>query len=406
MYTRFVLQVLSSKTANVQDLHEAKQIAVLNNIKALIRQTHAQKQRSGTSLPLFAENKAFPEDALMLQPGSTLVLATDAWKPQISGVVRTWESVLDVLHTRGYHTEVLCPADHPRTWPLPRYPEIRLAPWPFAVVNRRLDALRPDAVHIATEGPIGIATRRWCLRSQVPFTTSYHTKFAEYAKAYTKLPLRLGYGFLKKIHGPASATLVPTPTIREELINRGFKNINVWTRGVDHTTFRVFPQEECEDFGPGPVFLYAGRLAVEKNLDAFLRLDLPGTKVLVGDGPYRKTLERKYPDVVFTGYRHGEDLARAYASGDCFVFPSLTDTFGVVMIEAMACGLPVAAFPVTGPIDVVKEGVSGSLHEDLQVACHQAVQLPQEGILKYAKSFTWERTTDILLETLVPTKPD
>ena len=269
-----------------------------------------------------------------------------------------------------------------------------------------MNALEPDAVHIATEGPIGIATRRWCVRHKVPFTTSYHTKLAEYAKAYAKLPLRVGYGLLKKFHGPASATLVPTPTIREELMARGFQDINVWTRGVDHETFRVYPKEEREDFGPGPVFLYAGRLAVEKNLDAFLRLDLPGTKVLVGDGPYRKTLERKYPDVVFTGYRHGDDLARAYASGDCFVFPSLTDTFGVVMIEAMACGLPVAAFPVTGPIDVVKEGVSGVLHEDLQTACHQAVQLPQDGVLEYARSFTWERTTDILLETLVSAKSD
>lgn len=340
----------------------------------------------------------------MLLPGSTIVLATDAWRPQISGVVRTWESVLGVLQARGYQTEVLCPANHGRTWPLPRYPEIRLAPWPFSAVNRRLDALRPDAIHIATEGPIGVATRRWCLRHNVPFTTSYHTKLAEYAKAYTKLPLRLGYALLKKFHGPASATLVPTPTIRDELVARGFQDINVWTRGVDHKTFRVYTQNDREDFGPGPVFLYAGRLAVEKNLDAFLRLDLPGTKVLVGDGPYRKTLERKYPDVVFTGYRHGEELARAYASGDCFVFPSLTDTFGVVMIEAMACGLPVAAFPVTGPIDVVKEGVSGVLHEDLQVACHQAVQLPQEGVLEYARSFTWERTTDILLETLVSAK--
>ena len=342
----------------------------------------------------------------MLSPGSTIVLATDAWRPQISGVVRTWESVLGVLESRGYDTRVLCPADFRRTWPLPRYPEIRLAPWPFAAVNRRLNALRPDAVHIATEGPIGIATRRWCVRHKVPFTTSYHTKLAEYAKAYTKLPLRLGYGLLKKFHGPASATLVPTPTIRDELVARGFQDIKVWTRGVDHETFRVYPKQEREDFGPGPVFLYAGRLAVEKNLDAFLRIDLPGTKVLVGDGPYRKTLERKYPDVVFTGYRHGSELARAYASGDCFVFPSLTDTFGVVMIEAMACGLPVAAFPVTGPIDVVKEGVSGVLHEDLQVACHQAVQLPQNGILEYASSFTWERTTDILLETLVSTKSE
>ena len=201
----------------------------------------------------------------MLPPGSTIVLATDAWRPQISGVVRTWESVLGVLETRGYQTEVLCPADFRRTWPLPRYPEIRLAPWPFAAVNRRLNALQPDAVHIATEGPIGIATRRWCVRHKVPFTTSYHTKLAEYAKAYAKLPLRVGYGLLKKFHGPASATLVPTPTIREELMARGFQDINVWTRGVDHETFRVYPQEEREDFGPGPVFLYAGRLAVEKT---------------------------------------------------------------------------------------------------------------------------------------------
>ena len=350
---------------------------------------------------LRANHDAFPEDGGMLTSGSTIVLATDAWRPQVSGVVRTWESVLSVLEGRGYQTEVLCPTDHRRTIPLPRYPEIRLAPWPFGAVAKRLDALRPNAVHIATEGPIGIATRRWCLRRGVPFTTSYHTKLAEYAQAYTKLPLRMGYGLLKKFHGPASATLVPTPTIRDELVTRGFKDINVWTRGVDHDTFRVYPEHEREKFGTGPIFLYAGRLAVEKNLDAFLQLDLPGTKVLVGDGPHRKKLERKYPDAVFTGYRYGDDLARAYASGDCFVFPSLTDTFGVVMIEAMACGLPVAAFPVTGPIDVVQDGVSGVVNKDLRAACLQAVELPQAGVLEHARTFTWERTTDILLETLV-----
>ena len=182
--------------------------------------------------------------------------------------------------------------------------------WPLAFRGRQpKNALQPDAVHIATEGPIGIATRRWCVRHKVPFTTSYHTKLAEYAKAYAKLPLRMGYGLLKKFHGPASATLVPTPTIREELMARGFQDINVWTRGVDHETFRVYPQEEREDFGPGPVFLYAGRLAVEKTSMRFCSSISSGTKVLVGDGPYRKTLERKYPDVVFTGYRHADSRA-------------------------------------------------------------------------------------------------
>ena len=332
-----------------------------------------------------------------------IALVTDAWRPQTNGVVTTLARTLEGLERQGHVTCAVQPSQF-RTVPCPTYPEIRLALFPGARLNRMLREFSPDAVHIATEGPLGQAARRWCLREGMPFTTSYHTQFPQYIRARVPVPEKWSYAFLRRFHGAATRVMVATEHIRRELERHGFRNLAMWTRGVDLQLFR--PGER--DYLPGsrPIMLYAGRVAVEKNLGAFLSLDLPGTKYVIGGGPALQELRARFPAVVFTGYKYGEELARHMASADVFVFPSRTDTFGLVLLEAMACGVPVAAYPVVGPIDVVLQGVSGFLHDDLAVAVRDALALDREACRRHALGFTWERATGQFLGNLaVRTSP-
>ncbi|HMN96994.1 MAG TPA: glycosyltransferase family 1 protein [Phycisphaerales bacterium] len=326
-----------------------------------------------------------------------IALVTDAWKPQVNGVVTTLGHVVRELEGRGHSVQVVHPGLF-RTVPCPRYPQIRLALLPGRGTAQRLDEWSPEAVHIATEGPLGIAARRWCRRRRRPFTTSWHTQFPLYLRAYAGVPEAWSYRFLRWFHGAAERTLVPTESVRRELAERGFTGVRTWTRGVEHDLFRPRPR----GFFPfeRPILLYAGRVAAEKNIEAFLALRHPGTKVVVGDGPILPRLRERHPDAVFTGFRHGEELARHFADADVFVFPSRTDTFGVVMLEAMACGVPVAALPVTGPRDVVREGVSGALDEDLDAAVARALRCDRAATSAYARGFSWERCADLFLENL------
>ena len=328
-----------------------------------------------------------------------LLLITDAWAPQTNGVVTTLTRLQRELAARGTAVDVVHPGRF-RTIPCPRYPEVRLALMPGRAVRRRLEERDYDAVHIATEGPLGLAARRWCGRRRVPFTTSFHTQFARYVRSYTGVPERMTYRALRWFHGKAQATLVPTPSMRAELEANGFSNLKLWTRGVDAALFRPAGRIHLDQ--KRPIFLYVGRVAREKNIEAFLELDLPGSKVVVGDGPMRAALEQRYPQVSFLGYRRGEALVKCYASADVFVFPSKTDTFGIVLIEALACGVPVAAYPVTGPVDIVEPGVTGVLSHDLRSAALGALALDRDVCSQAGHAFTWDRCAEIFLETLAP----
>ncbi len=325
-----------------------------------------------------------------------ILVATDAWRPQVNGVVRTYERLEAELRDLGAEMELLSPAEF-RTVPCPTYPEISLALPGFRHVHERIAALRPDAIHIATEGPVGWMTRRWCRRHGVPFTTSFHTRFPEYLRARFRLPMTWTYAAQRRFHNAGAGLMVASSSMADELRARGFKRLMPWTRGVDTELFRPRP---ARVFGEAPVFLYAGRVAVEKNLEAFLRLDLPGRKVVVGAGPMLQDLSARYPDVHFTGKQTGETLATSYASADVFVFPSLTDTFGIVLLEAMASGVPVAAFPVTGPIDNVVDGVTGALDEDLRKACLEALELDRTRVRDHARQFTWEAAARLFLDNI------
>jgi glycosyltransferase involved in cell wall biosynthesis len=318
-----------------------------------------------------------------------IVIATDAWRPQVNGVVRTLDQMTAAARSLGAEFEFVTPQGF-ATLPLPTYPDIRLALATTRDVGRRIEDAGADHVHIATEGPIGWAARNHCLTTDRFFTTSYHTRFPEYIYARSRLPEAWTYAALRGFHAPSARVMAPTPSIRDELTKRGFERVVVWGRGVDHALYRR--QEGGAIESPRPIFLYVGRVAVEKNLEAMLSLDLPGSKVVVGDGPARAELQRRFPDAHFLGARSGEELARTYASADVFVFPSRTDTFGIVLVEAMACGLPVAAFPVAGPIDVVADSGAGSLNEDLREACLTALEIPRERALEHAKKFTWEES--------------
>jgi glycosyltransferase involved in cell wall biosynthesis len=331
-----------------------------------------------------------------------IALVTDAWWPQTNGVVRTLSTTIDELRRVGHAVEAFEPSEF-RTIPCPTYPEIRLALLPDRKLSARLTALDPDAVHIATEGPLGLAARRWCLRHRRRYTTSYHTQFPEYVRARMPLPLSWTYAHLRRFHGSAAHTLVATPTMLRQLESRGFRNLALWSRGVDTELFR--PQEKRWLELPRPVWLYFGRLAVEKGIEDFLRLDLPGSKLVVGGGPAAAELERRYPDAHYAGYRYGEELARYVSSADVFVFPSRTDTFGLVLLEAMACGVPVAAYPVTGPIDVVVDGVTGALDENLESAAKRALTMRADDCRRHALRYTWQAATRQFVEHLAPREP-
>jgi len=328
-----------------------------------------------------------------------IVIVTDAWHPQTNGVVRTLESVRDRLRAEGRAVLVVGP-DITGTIPCPRYPEIRLAIAPGRRMRQLIDGFRPEAIHVATEGPLGLAARSLCRRRGWRFTTSWHTQFPLYLRRYTGIPTGVSYAWLRRFHASAAATLVPTRSVKDQLDARGFRNVRVWTRGVDTSLFGAVPPVELDL--PRPICLSCGRVAVEKNIEAFLEADLPGSKLVVGDGPARPALERRYPDATWVGFKYGRELASYYAASDVFVFPSRTDTFGVVMIEAMASGLPVAAHPVTGPVDVVREGVSGALDEDLAAAVRRALEIPRESARRASTVFTWERAAEIMLDTMVP----
>jgi glycosyltransferase involved in cell wall biosynthesis len=326
-----------------------------------------------------------------------IAIVSDAWRPQINGVVRTIETIVKLLQAEGHEVEVFGP-DRFRTLPCPTYPEIRLSLFPSSRLNHMLKLFAPDAIHLVTEGPLGWAARRFCLARDIPFTSAYHTRFPEYVHARIRLPLSWSYAFVRRFHAPSAAVLVVAQSIRDELAARGFRNLTPWSRGVDIAAFRPQPRQELRD--ARPIWLYAGRLAVEKNIKAFLEMDLPGTKWVVGGGPQMASLQRRYKDVRFFGSVDTAELSCRYAQADCFVFPSRTDTFGLVMVEALASGVPVAAYPVPGPLDVVTTPRVGALHEDLRTACLAAIGCASADCRAHAETFTWEQCARQFRDTL------
>ena len=328
-----------------------------------------------------------------------IVIVTDAWSPQVNGVVRTLQTIQAELEARGHAVKIISP-DLYGSFPCPTYPEIRLAFVRSSVVGQAIAAFQPDAVHIATEGPLCLAARRWCLRTGVPFTTAYHTHFPDYVSRRTGLPARWFWSYIRWFHGPAQAVLVSTGSVRQQLRAHGLAQVRPWGRGVDLAAFtpKAEPPVLFADL-PRPIQLYVGRVAIEKNLKAFLGNAHPGSKVVVGDGPARAELEVAYPDAHFFGPLFGEDLAGAYAGADVFVFPSRTDTFGLVMIEAMVCGTPVAAYPVSGPIDIVTQA-SGALSDDLEHAIAAALLCDRAACAAHGRRFSWARSADEFLTGL------
>jgi glycosyltransferase involved in cell wall biosynthesis len=329
-----------------------------------------------------------------------ILVATDAWHPQVNGVVRTLTMMAQAASAFGVEVGFLTPQSF-RTFAMPSYPDLRVA-LPYQTKIARLIAeARPDSIHIATEGPIGLSVRRYCRQRGLPFTTSFHTRFPEYISARLPIPESWIWAALRRFHGASQAVMAATPALAEELRARGFRNVVLWPRGVDAGQFHP----RAADLGfPRPVFLCVGRVAVEKNLEAFLELDLPGTKVVVGDGPARTALARKYPQAVFTGGRQGEKLAEAYAAADIFVFPSKTDTFGLVLLEALASGLPVAAFPVAGPRDVIGTAPVGALNDDLRSACLSALAISPQACLAFAARHTWEASARAFVDNITDSR--
>nr|CRH07637.1 putative GT4 [Candidatus Magnetococcus massalia] len=333
-----------------------------------------------------------------------ILIATDAWYPQRNGVIRVLESLKQNLESRG-HTLLMVTPNSFKTIPCPTYAEIPLALFPYAGVKRMIEAFDPEAIHVATEGPVGKAARRWCLKHKAPFTTAYHTKFPEYIEKRTGIPANLLYKLIRRFHKPAHICMAPSPSVYRELTAHHFHNAQAWAHGVNVEVFKPYPKEYLDL--PRPIHMFVGRIAVEKNIPAFLDLDLPGSKVVVGRGPQKESLQKRYPDVHFLDTDNDEQLARYYSSADVFVFPSKTDTFGLVMLEAMACGVPVAAYPITGPLDVLEmEGAGecelGALHDDLTTAIHQAMGRSPEACRTYATRFSWDNVADQFLSFLAP----
>jgi len=323
-----------------------------------------------------------------------ILVATDAWHPQVNGVVQTLSEVARAAAPLGAELIFLSPDEFP-TVPLPTYPDIRLALSHPRAIARRVASERADAIHIATEGPIGSLVRRHCLKKGLPFTTSFHTRFPEYLSARLPIPERWTWAWLRRFHNASAAVMAATPALEHELTQRGFRRVTIWSRGVDAALFR--PRAGADLGLPRPVFLNVGRVAVEKNLEGFLSLELPGSKVVVGDGPARADLARQFPDAVFLGTKRGEALATVYAAADVFVFPSKTDTFGLVLLEALASGVPVAAFPVAGPRDVIGGSAVGALDRDLRAACLQALTLSRAACRAFARKMSWEASARTFL---------
>ncbi|WP_066810502.1 glycosyltransferase family 4 protein [Sphingomonas asaccharolytica] len=337
-----------------------------------------------------------------------IAIVTDAWSPQVNGVVRTLQSVRDELVRQGHDVMIVSP-DLFYSMPCPTYPEIRLAFASTGSVGRMLEEFSPQAIHLATEGPVCLAARRWCLARDFPFTTAYHTQFPDYVAARTGVNPEWVWRYIRWFHSPAQSILASTASIADTLKAHGLTQIRHWGRGVDLSTFgdpvpdpaiRALAQD-----GRGPVQLYVGRVAIEKNIEAFLTACHPGSKVIVGDGPALASLKAKYPDAHFLGPKFGADLAAAYAAADVFVFPSKTDTFGLVMIEALACGTPVAGYPVTGPIDVLTPE-TGAMHDDLDQAIAEALTLDRAACRAYGQGFTWAKSAYQFLHALVPVGGD
>lgn len=345
-----------------------------------------------------------PEHARMI------LIVTDAWAPQVNGVVRTLEGTVRALQAMGHVVKIISP-DAFRTIPLPSYPEIRLALFAKNTIARVIDSFRPDAIHIATEGTLGLAARRVCVRWKIPFSTAFHTRYPDYVHARYRIPRRLTWAWLKWFHKPAASVMVATETLRRELLGHGFGNVRIWSRGADTQLFRPRPGDVVPELASleRPLWLNVGRMAVEKNMEGFLALDLPGTKVVVGEGPQMAMLQAKYPRAVFLGLRHGENLARIFAACDAFVFPSRTDTFGLVLVEALASGLPVAAYPEQAPRDVLGGGLvdvngmgpAGVLDENLGRAAQKALTLSREAARAYGLNFSWDACTLQFVENLV-----
>ena len=336
----------------------------------------------------------------VVHDGLTVACVTDAWKPQVNGVVRTLETVARETEALGHRVHIIHPGQF-RSLPCPGYPEIRLVTSRWGEVGRRLEALRPTRIHIATEGPLGLAARRWCLRNSRAFTTSLHTRFPEYLHARCRLPVSWGWKAMRWFHSPARGVMVATPSLQKELHLRGINNTRAWMRGVDTRLFRPgLPIPADLEGLPRPINLYAGRVSVEKNLPAFLGLDLPGSKVVVGDGPGSMKYRARYSKALFTGAKFGEDLAAHYGAADVFVFPSRTDTFGLVMLEALACGTPVAAFPTPGPLDVLRDKRAAAMHEDLSLAVQSALGLDRDECRRYAEQFSWKQCARRFVQNL------
>ena len=330
-----------------------------------------------------------------------IAIVSDAWEPQVNGVVRTLQAVRAELERMGHQVSVIAP-DRFASLPCPTYPEIRLAMAGPGTVGRAIEDAAPDALHISTEGPLGLAARRWCLRHGLPFTTAYHTQFPEYVAARTGVPAEWTWRWMRWFHGSASAVLASTETVRRSLRAHGIAHVRHWGRGVDLDCFRprAAPSPLFEGLAR-PIQLFVGRVAIEKNIEALLETRHPGTRVIVGDGPARAALARRYPDAVFVGALSGEALAAAYAGADVFVFPSRTDTFGLVMIEALACGIPVAAYPVAGPADILDPSVS-CLDEDLEAAIAGALTRDRRVCADYGRRFSWEASARQFIDALVP----
>ena len=332
-----------------------------------------------------------------------ILIVTDAWRPQVNGVVRTLQVLGKELARLGHDVRYATPEQH-ATLPLPTYPEIRIALFPRQRLASFIDAFEPDAIHIATEATLGFSARAICLERGLPFTTSFHTRFPDYIHArFPFVPESAVYGALKSFHAPAAAVMVATRSFSYELESRGFKNVRLWSRGVDTEEFKPGRRDGYERIGvtvTRPVFLYVGRVAVEKNIEAFLAVDLPGTKAVIGDGPERARLQWRYPHVRFLGQRTGAELAHLYASSDVFVFPSRTDTFGLVLLEALASGLPVAAYPVQAPLEVIRDRGAAAFDEDLGTAALAALSIPRERARAYALTRGWRASAEQFLSHL------